>query len=99
MSAWSIAELLYATEMRPSSDGYIPSSDFDEVVAVLQDPEHGFETTPVDFEVAATMRQVPRAWTTGPWDRAIIATAIVLDATLVTADGPHRENPEIDTLW
>jgi len=99
VSSWSVAELLYATEKRPENEGHIPPSDLDEVVAFLKDEERGFEIAPVTMDVTVEMRSVPRAWTNDPWDRAIIATARAVDATLVTADQPHRDNPDIDTLW
>jgi PIN domain nuclease of toxin-antitoxin system len=82
-----------------ANPGHVTPGDLDELVAVLSDETRGFEVVPVSFDVTVRMRSVPREWTTDTWDRAIIATSVVLDSTLVTADGPHRKNPKIDTLW
>jgi len=99
VSAWSIAELLYASEKKAHSASRVPYNDLTQVLEVLNDEESEFEVVPVTSKIAQRMLTVPREWNTDPWDRAIVATALVHDATLVTKDAKQLVRPEITTLW
>lgn len=99
VSAWSIAELLYAAEKRASNASRVAYEDLEQVLDVLNDAESEFEVVPVTSQVAQRMLTVPREWNTDPWDRTIVATTLVHQATLITKDEKQRVRPEIPTLW
>jgi PIN domain nuclease of toxin-antitoxin system len=91
--------LLYASEKKAHSASRVPYNDLTQVLEVLNDEESEFEVVPVTSKIAQRMLTVPREWNTDPWDRAIVATALVHDATLVTKDAKQLVRPEITTLW
>lgn len=99
VSAWSIAELLYATEKKANNPSRVAYEHLEQVLDVLNDDESEFRVVPVTSHVAQRMLTIPREWNTDPWDRAIVATAFVHEATLVTRDDKQRARPEIATLW
>jgi PIN domain nuclease of toxin-antitoxin system len=53
----------------------------------------------IDDEVAKKFEQIPRAVLPDPWDRLIVATAVVLDAPLVTRDRRIEKSGLVRTIW
>jgi PIN domain nuclease of toxin-antitoxin system len=99
VSAWSIAGLLYASEKKLSNPSRVPYEELGQVLEVLNDDESEFKVVSVTSEVAQRMITIPRDWNTDPWDRAIVATALVNNALLVTKDEKQIARPEIPTIW
>jgi len=54
---------------------------------------------PIDEAVADAFATIDRAAIADPWDRLIVATAMTLDAPLVTRDVPIRQAGVIETIW
>jgi PIN domain nuclease of toxin-antitoxin system len=54
---------------------------------------------PIDEAVAAAFATIDRAAIADPWDRLIVATAVALDAPLVTRDVPIRQAGIVETIW
>lgn len=65
--------------------------------AVLKLPELRFE--PVSAEIARLAGALDDSFPGDPADRIIAATAISLDAKLVTADARLRGLPQLQTVW
>jgi PIN domain nuclease of toxin-antitoxin system len=49
--------------------------------------------------IAALSTQLPGEFHGDPADRLIVATALNIDAPLVTRDGPIRNYPHVETIW
>ncbi|GJJ02707.1 twitching motility protein PilT [Duganella rhizosphaerae] len=54
---------------------------------------------PVDNEIAVTSVQLPPGLHKDPADRIIVATAILFDIPIVTADQKIRAYPHVQTIW
>jgi len=54
---------------------------------------------PVTAAVADATTTIPRASVPDPWDRLIMATAIALQAPLVTRDSAVRASGLVETIW
>lgn len=54
---------------------------------------------PMDNRIAVLSNQLPGEIHEDPADRIIVATTLVLGATLVTRDQKLRDYPHVDTLW
>jgi PIN domain nuclease of toxin-antitoxin system len=54
---------------------------------------------PVSGDIARCAGALPRSFHSDPLDRLIVATAIVENATLITADGQIRAAAVCKTLW
>ena len=83
VSASSIVELVYASEK--ASNPFTPD-DLDVLLGALDESDGPFEVVPVDADIAARVRSVPRDSNADPGDRIVIATAEVLGVALVSAD-------------
>jgi PIN domain nuclease of toxin-antitoxin system len=53
----------------------------------------------IDDEVVMRFERIPRAVLPDPWDRLIVATAVVLDAPLVTRDRRIEKSGLVRTIW
>ena len=58
-----------------------------------------FRFVAVDNAIAVRSVRLSGPFTKDPADRIIVATAIVLGATLVTADTRMRKYPHVRTVW
>ena len=58
-----------------------------------------FRFVAVDNTIATRSVLLSGPFTKDPADRIIVATAIVLGATLVTADARIRKYPHVSTVW
>lgn len=83
VSAFSIVELVYATEKVTNP---ISLDDFDTIKSVLNDPASPFQVIELDDEIAFRVALVPRLSNADPGDRIIVATAEVLGLPLVSSD-------------
>ena len=54
---------------------------------------------PVDNEIAVTSVQLPPGLHKDPADRIIVATAMLLDIPIVTADQKIHAYPHVQTIW
>jgi PIN domain nuclease of toxin-antitoxin system len=54
---------------------------------------------PVDNRIALRSTALPGKLHKDPADRIIVATTLILGATLVTKDRRLRRYPHVDTLW
>ena len=54
---------------------------------------------PVTAAIADATTSIPRASVPDPWDRLIMATAIALQAPLVTRDSAIRASGLVQTIW
>lgn len=54
---------------------------------------------PVDVAVADAYAAISRELLGDPWDRLIVATAVVLRTPLVTRDGAIQRSELVETLW
>jgi PIN domain nuclease of toxin-antitoxin system len=57
------------------------------------------ELHPVDVAVADAYTTISRDQLSDPWDRFIVATALVLQAPLVTRDGAIQRSELVETVW
>lgn len=87
VSAFSIVELVYATEKATNP---ISLDDLNAIKLVLSDPAGPFQIIDVDEEIALRVASVPRNSNADPGDRIIVATAEVLGLPLVSADSKSR---------
>lgn len=54
---------------------------------------------PIDAAVADVYTTISRDVLTDPWDRFIVATALMLQAPLVTRDGAIQRSGLVETVW
>jgi len=54
---------------------------------------------PVDNRIAIRSTRLPGSFHADPADRIIVATTLLLGATLITKDDKLRRYPHVDTLW
>lgn len=59
----------------------------------------GIDLYPIDAAVAYAYTSISREMLTDPWDRFIVATALVLRAPLVTRDGAIQRSGLVETVW
>lgn len=59
----------------------------------------GVDLRPVDEPVVEKFTTIERGVLADPWDRLIVATALVLDVPLVTRDGQIRQAGIVQTIW
>jgi PIN domain nuclease of toxin-antitoxin system len=96
VSAFSIIELVYAAE---KANNPFTLEDLDVVLAAVDDSDGPFEVVPVDIDIAARMRSVPRASNADPGDRIVVATAEVLGVPLVGADSKIPAMTAAAVIW
>jgi PIN domain nuclease of toxin-antitoxin system len=58
-----------------------------------------YRFVPVDNAIATRAVRLPGEFHKDPADRIIVATAMILGATLVTADARIRKYSHVKTLW
>ena len=58
-----------------------------------------FEFVPFDNRIALRSNRLPGELHEDPADRAIIATALMLGAPLVSKDRKIRDYPHVETIW
>ncbi len=93
ISAISVLETLYLVEKNR-----IPTTAFDQLVAVLHEPESDVHAIPVSVEVAVMARSVSRAQVPDLPDRIIAATALQMGVPLLTRDR-RIQDAGVETLW
>jgi PIN domain nuclease of toxin-antitoxin system len=96
VSAFSIVELVYATEKATNP---ISFDDLNAIKTVLGDPASPFQVIEVDDEIASRVALVPRVSNADPGDRIIVATAEVLDVPLVSSDSKISTMTSLMVIW
>lgn len=96
VSAFSIVELVYATEKATNP---ISLDDLNAINSVLGDPASPFQIVDVDEEIAFRVALVPRSSNADPGDRIIVATAEVLGLPLVSSDSKIPGMTSLTVIW
>ena len=91
ISSWEVAMLLARGRLELSIDAQRWIGTFEQM--------EGITFVPVDNAIALRAVSLPAPFHADPADRIIVATAIALDATLVTRDGRIRAYPHVRTAW
>ena len=91
ISTWEVAMLLTRQRLELSMD-------MDRWVGTFEQMG-GITFVPVDNAVAMRAVALPGPFHPDPADRIIVATAIALDATLVTRDTRIRAYPHVRSAW
>jgi PIN domain nuclease of toxin-antitoxin system len=96
ISAYSIVELVYATEKATNP---ISLADLDAIKSVLNDPSSPFQIVDLDDEIAARVASIPRVSNADPGDRIIVAMAEVLGVPLVSSDSKIPAMTSLRVIW
>jgi PIN domain nuclease of toxin-antitoxin system len=83
VSAFSIVELVYATE---KTSNPITKEDLNAIKSVLTDQDSPFHIIDVDKDIAFHVGSIPRTSNADPGDRIIVATAEKHNLPLISAD-------------
>ncbi|HTW99984.1 MAG TPA: type II toxin-antitoxin system VapC family toxin [Acidimicrobiales bacterium] len=94
VSVASMIDLWYVSQ----STGRVSTADLGELRRRLASSD-AVRLEPVSLAIADASMTIPRTVLADPWDRLILATAIALGVSLVTADGPIRKSGLVDTIW
>ena len=89
----AFVEIAYLEEKGSLSQGTL-----DALFALLDDPRAALVEVPLTRRTAAALRRVPRSDIPDMPDRIIAATALDLNAPLVTSDARIRAS-QIETIW
>lgn len=73
--------------------------DLDAVRDVVTDESTAIDLVPIDLEVFDQWRRLERRVLSDPWDRFIVATAIVEGVPLVTRDEAVSGSGYLQTVW
>ena len=60
---------------------------------------HRMRLAPVDHQIAVASVRLPAGLSKDPADRIIVATAMLLDIPIVTADHQIRAYPHVRSIW
>ena len=93
ISAVSLVEVVYLVER-----GRIAADAFERFVVELKQQNPAFTVVPLDSEVAAVLRTIPRNAIPDMPDRIVVATALHLDLPLVTRDR-RIQSAGVKTIW
>jgi PIN domain nuclease of toxin-antitoxin system len=93
ISAISVVEFFYLVEK-----GRLPEIAFERLISSLNLPESAIYVTPLDLNIAQSMKQIPRDVVPDMPDRIIAATALYLNLPLITRDKKIR-NSGIEIIW
>jgi PIN domain nuclease of toxin-antitoxin system len=88
-----LVELTYVIEKRR-----LPAAARERLVDALDDPSNSCSLVPLDRLVADALERVPRSEVPDLPDRIIAATAIALQAPLISRDGRIRAS-RVQTIW
>jgi PIN domain nuclease of toxin-antitoxin system len=93
ISAISLAEMIYLVEKKR-----IPSSALEDILAAIADPKIVLQEVPLDADIVAKMKEVPRDEIPDLPDRIIAATARFYGVTILSRDNQIRSSV-IKTVW
>jgi PIN domain nuclease of toxin-antitoxin system len=93
VSAITLVEIAYLVERRR-----VPSSAFEFLSSLLNDPNHFFIEIPVTIQIADTLRQVSRIAVPDMPDRIIAATDLHFGVPVISRDSKIRA-AAIQTIW
>jgi PIN domain nuclease of toxin-antitoxin system len=94
VSVASLVDLWYVTQTTKS----VAHADL-AVLRGLLTSSPAFILKPIDVAVVDATTSIPRDVLTDPWDRFIVATAKVLEVSLVTRDSAIRDSGLVPTIW
>ncbi|MHB8293922.1 MAG: type II toxin-antitoxin system VapC family toxin [Acidimicrobiales bacterium] len=94
VSVASLVDLWYVTQ---STQG-VSTQQLSEL-RVLMTATSSIHVHPIDLDVADAFATISRDVLSDPWDRFIVATAVVLGVPLVTRDGPIQGCGLVETVW
>ena len=83
---------------RKRGDRAVPRSAYEIVRSALLDPDIALDIAPIDPAVWRHFETLPRV-IADPMDGLIVATALALNAPLVTADGVITKADVVDVIW
>ncbi len=89
-----LVEVIYLVEKSRVSPGLV-----ERMLDAVEPPRFGYMVAALDVNVARNLIQIPRDVVPDMPDRIIAATAMTLDAPLLTKDGRIRSVPGITTIW
>jgi PIN domain nuclease of toxin-antitoxin system len=95
VSVATLIDAWYVTQTTKAID----ENQLAELWTLVTDHDSNVVVGPIDTEVAQKFERIPRAVLPDPWDRLIVATAIVLDAPLVTRDRKIEKSGLVQTIW
>jgi PIN domain nuclease of toxin-antitoxin system len=94
VSVASLTDLWYVTQTTKA----VTEADLAELRKTMSaSPE--LSLYPINEDVADTTTEIPLDVLRDPWDRFIVATAKVLDVSLVTKDRAIRDSGLVPTIW
>jgi len=96
VSGHALVEIAYASEKRKDP---LAVEDVEAILAVLHDEASPFEVIPVDLAVGEQIRSVPRADNADPGDRIVVATAEVLDLSILSSDRKIPLMTDQPVIW
>lgn len=91
----SLIDLWYVTQTTRS----LTVDHLAQLQELIDDPDVNVTAYPVDAAVARASWSIPRPLLRDPWDRLILATAIALDAPLVSSDAAIRAANLVPVIW
>jgi PIN domain nuclease of toxin-antitoxin system len=94
VSVASLVDLWYVTQTTKA----LTEAEVSEVREVIV-ISPAFTLQPIDLAVTDATTEIPRDTLADPWDRFIVATAKVLDVSLVTRDLAIRDSGLVPIIW
>ena len=95
VSIASVIDLWYVTQ----TTGAVRPEQLTAIVDLLHDPQSSLDPIPINTNVVAAFGSIPLSALRDPWDRLIMATAIELEAPLVSADARIAATGLVEVLW
>jgi len=89
-----LVEVIYLVEK-----SRVPSSLVERMLDAVDPPRLGYLVAALDVNVARNLIRIPRNLVPDMPDRIIAATAVTLDAPLLTKDSKIRTVPGLTTIW
>jgi predicted nucleic acid-binding protein len=89
----SLAEVVYLTEKKR-----LPAGAYEDLRAVLADPDHVLTGIPLTAEIVDTMPRVQREAVPDMPDRIVAASAVYFGVPVISRDGRIRAS-NVQTVW
>ena len=95
VSTASVIDLWYVTQ----TTGAVRPDQLAAIIGLLNDPDSSLDPIPISTNVVAAFSSIPLLALRDPWDRLVMATAIDLGVSLVTADARIAATGLVEVLW
>jgi PIN domain nuclease of toxin-antitoxin system len=89
-----LVEVIYLVEK-----SRVPSNLVERMLTIIDPPRFGYIVAALDVNVARALIHIPREISPDMPDRIIAATAMTVDAPLLTKDSKLRKVPGLITIW